>query len=1007
VLNDDGSSSSAIDGTDTGIDGVTVKLYRDSDGNTANGYEQLVGTKTTASGGAFEFTNLGSGNYQIQQTNKAGYNDVTDSDGDTTNPAVNQINVTLVKGSIDSAGSKFLDLFVATPDLLPTAVNDVKAAIEAGTAVIDNVLIHSVSGADNLGDQPTTVTAVVENGASNNNVTLGSAFTTENGGQLTINANGSYSYTPPAQGSVPVGGLVETFTYTITDTDGDTSSATLTINVADNDLSPAAVNDVKTATEAGTAVIDNVLSHSVSGVDNLGDQPTTVTAVVENGASSNNVTLGSAFTTENGGQLTINADGSYSYTPPAQGSVPVGGLVETFTYTITDTDGDPSSATLAINVAGNNIDLITVKTLSSGDSTPDEGDTVTFQITVMNNSATQATNVSLIDSLPAGLTYKAHNTSGGSYSSATGVWTISTLTSGSSATLSLSGTVDVGQGGNTITNITTAASGDQSDPTVSGDDLNESVTVDNNADLVTVKTLQSSDATPNEGDSVTFRITVTNNGAAQATTVSLTDSLPSGLTYTGDTPSQGSYVSGTGVWTIGTLNSGDSVTLDLTGTVDVGEGGNTITNTTTVAAGDQPDPGTTGDGLNESVVVEVPEEPTPPTLDATPPPLAPPVSEDYSPDSTEPVSDAQASSGNLDLSPVFDNLTAINPVSMSGQLEDQFVTEGVLTYSVGDGEFRHDDPSQTLTFTATLTDGSPLPDYIAFDSKTGTFSFDGDIARAEGVESELIRVVATDKLGNRVTSSLQVKFSDAGSEAPAPDPDDGLLVADVPTQKIHPTESFDQKPSSQSTSQNSETSSLGLAEMSPIQLTGELQSLHISEGIVEFVIPQNAFTHTDPTERLSYSITLVDGSPLPDFAEFDPETKKFRFNAEAAQQAKIDHLEIKVVVSDSKNNTLVVVFEVQFGEDEADKAPTERPLDSEVKENQSSKSQNDQDQIHAGAVTGTIIESDAMLTVKDGLVESINNKPNLSEQLQSVGGFGYQQQSNELYENLQALFKNS
>ena len=45
------------------------------------------------------------------------------------------------------------------------------------------------------------------------------------------------------------------------------------------------------------------------------------------------------------------------------------------------------------------------------------------------------------------------------------------LASGATATLTLSGTVDVGQGGNTITNITTAANGDQVDPSTVGDDL--------------------------------------------------------------------------------------------------------------------------------------------------------------------------------------------------------------------------------------------------------------------------------------------------------------------------------------------------------------------------------------------------------------------------------------------------------------------------------------------------------------------------------------------------------
>ena len=170
-----------------------------------------------------------------------------------------------------------------------------------------------------------------------------------------------------------------------------------------------------------------------------------------------------------------------------------------------------------------------------GDSTPDEGDTVIFDITVTNSGPGVATNVDLTDLLPAGLTPTANNggITQGSYDPATGVFTIGTLQVGQSATLTLEGTVDAGQGGNVITNVTTAATGDQVDPSTVGDDLEETVAVGiPAADLVTVKTLLSGDATPDEGDIVTFQIEVTNNGADGATGVFLNDLLPAGLTAT-------------------------------------------------------------------------------------------------------------------------------------------------------------------------------------------------------------------------------------------------------------------------------------------------------------------------------------------------------------------------------------------------------------------------------------------------------------------------------------------
>lgn len=124
-------------------------------------------------------------------------------------------------------------------------------------------------------------------------------------------------------------------------------------------------------------------------------------------------------------------------------------------------------------------------------------------------------------------------------------------------------------------------------------------------DLVTVKTLQSADATPAVGDTVTFRITVTNATAGTtATGVSLTDQLPSGLTYVSHTASAGTYDQTTGVWTIGDVAGGTPVTLDISATVDTGQEGRSITNTTSAAAGGEADPGTTGDDLSEAIVVE-------------------------------------------------------------------------------------------------------------------------------------------------------------------------------------------------------------------------------------------------------------------------------------------------------------------------------------------------------------------------------------------------------------------
>ena len=118
-------------------------------------------------------------------------------------------------------------------------------------------------------------------------------------------------------------------------------------------------------------------------------------------------------------------------------------------------------------------------------------------------------------------------------------------------------------------------------------------------DLVIGKTVDN--GTPNEGDTVTFTVTVTNSGPAQATNVSIDDVLPAGLTIGSATPSTGTWTDPT--WTIGTLNSGASATLTIVADVDAGTSGSTITNTVTNVTLDQTDSNTTADDPSESITV--------------------------------------------------------------------------------------------------------------------------------------------------------------------------------------------------------------------------------------------------------------------------------------------------------------------------------------------------------------------------------------------------------------------
>ncbi|MDO7173991.1 Ig-like domain-containing protein, partial [Mariniflexile sp. AS56] len=217
---------------------------------------------------------------------------------------------------------------------VPLAKNDVVTVVEDSSANIINVLADNGNGADSFGGD----------GPNSGAITLPTGTTTK-GGTVTVNDNGTPA--DPTDDTViytPVSDFngQDTFTYTITDSNSDTSTATVTVTVsAVNDL-PIAVDDAVTINEDSGATIINVLADNGNGVDSFGGD----------GPNSGAITLPSA-TSVNGGTVTVNNNGtptdptddSVSYTPALNFNG-----VDTFTYTISDVNGDRSTATVTVTV---------------------------------------------------------------------------------------------------------------------------------------------------------------------------------------------------------------------------------------------------------------------------------------------------------------------------------------------------------------------------------------------------------------------------------------------------------------------------------------------------------------------------------------------------------------------------------------------------------------------------------------------------------------------------------
>ncbi|MBX2997503.1 MAG: DUF11 domain-containing protein [Caldilineaceae bacterium] len=241
--------------------------------------------------------------------------------------------------------------------------------------------------------------------------------------------------------------------------------------------------------------------------------------------------------------------------------------------------------------------------------TVEAGKQISYTIVVTNTGPSQASAVTISDTLPLSVTSPISSTSGVATCSGTTLLrcTVGTLNVGSAVTWTITGTVNVNApSGLVITNTASVTSTERLTATVSNA-ITSTVTRD--VSFAITKTVSS--GVVNAGGTITYAVTISNTGSITATNVVLTDTLPVSITnVTSSTQGlAGAVCSGTTTITCSapSLSAGAVATLTITGTVDAALPAGIITNTAGVTSQEVTTPqlATVGKSISNSADLRV------------------------------------------------------------------------------------------------------------------------------------------------------------------------------------------------------------------------------------------------------------------------------------------------------------------------------------------------------------------------------------------------------------------
>ena len=278
----------------------------------------------------------------------------------------------------------------------------------------------------------------------------------------------------------------------------------------------------------------------------------------------------------NGGTVNLQLQGTVDPNLPAGTNTFIDHIVVTPPAGVSDPNSTNNTATDTNSVLPEASLSVTKLVDGQTSEVANLGQIVTYTIQISNGGPSTATGVSVNDLLPAGLLLIGDTTPAGtSYNPITGVWTIGTLNSGATDTLTV--VAQVTTIGNTVpSTITDTATGTAIDSPSSS----SSATITVNADVGITKTVSAGDAvstnaigsvTVGAGQDVTYQLTAFNNGGNSATGVTVVDNLPPNFNLnTASFMLNNVLISAANLAANGIHISGNTITWDLSGSLAAG-----------------------------------------------------------------------------------------------------------------------------------------------------------------------------------------------------------------------------------------------------------------------------------------------------------------------------------------------------------------------------------------------------------------------------------------------------